>query len=255
MNRFLRRATSVLLTLALTAPLLAAPAAASYALGEDLLQKEVEVHQGTQLSSNVFWSTSKSDLRQENFITYTANSEVTPIVTYGDTLTSCLTVGTAARALEEQGYRVLAGINGDFYNVSTGLPIGLVVSEGELKSSDGGYYAIGFRKDGTAILGKPAVSVSADLGYARTDEFGYETQLVRKIAGVNKARVSSGGIYLYTYDFNARHTTGNTEPGVDVICSVEEGTLSIGETVTLRVEQVVQAIIDVAVSHGLEEER
>ena len=64
MNRFLRRATSVLLTLALTAPLLAAPAAASYALGEDLLQKEVEVHQGTQLSSNVFWSTSKSDLRQ-----------------------------------------------------------------------------------------------------------------------------------------------------------------------------------------------
>ncbi|MDY3282703.1 S-layer homology domain-containing protein [Dysosmobacter sp.] len=250
MNRFLRRATSALLTLALTVPLLAAPAAASYALGEDLLQKDVEVNEGTLLSSNVFWSTSRSDLRQENLITYTPNGEVTPVVTYGDTLTSCLTVGAAAKALEEQGYRVAAGVNGDFYNVSTGLPIGLVVSEGELKSSDGGYYAIGFRADGTAILGKPAVSVSADLGYARTDEYGYETQVARKIAGVNKARVSSGGIYLYTYDFNARHTTGNTEPGVDVICSVEEGRLSIGETVTLRVEQVAQASAATAIEPG-----
>ena len=31
----------------------------------------------------------------------------------------------------------------------------------------------------------------------------------------NKARVSTGGIYLYTYDFNTAHTTGTTEAGVD----------------------------------------
>ena len=37
---------------------------------------------------------------------------------------------------EEEGYRVVAGINGDFYNVGNGLPIGIVVMDGELRSSD-----------------------------------------------------------------------------------------------------------------------
>ena len=250
MNHTLRKTTALLLTAALTASALTAPAAASYALGEDLVQTEVELNRGTALSSNVFWSTSRSDLRQENLITYRPNTDVTPIVTYGSSLTSTSTVGAAAQALEAEGYRVVAGVNGDFYNTTTGLPIGLVVSEGELKSSDGGYYAIGFREDGTALLGKPALSISVDLGYSRMDDYGYETQLVRKIAGVNKARVSTGGIYLYTHEFNARSTTGSTEPGVDVICSIEKGSLTIGSEVRLEVEEVRQASSATAIQPG-----
>lgn len=240
MKQFLRAALSLLLTL--TIPMsLAVPAAASEALGEDLLQKDTAVNRSTVLSTNVFWSTTYSDLRTENLITYEPNADVTPIVTYGSVLTSCTTVSGMAKELESEGKRVVAGLNGDFYNVNTGLPIGLVITDGELQSTDGGYYAVGFRADGTAVLGKPAVRVDADLGYAVTDEGGYTTQVVRQLAGVNKARVSTGGIYLYTYDFNARHTTGNTEAGVDVVCSVESGTLAIGRSVTLRAERVVEA--------------
>ena len=58
----------------------------------------------------------------------------------------------------------------------------------------------------------------------------------------------SGGIYLYTYDFNAKHTTGNTEPGVDVICTVEDGELSIGGELALTVEQVVEATAATAIA-------
>ena len=61
------------------------------------------------------------------------------------------------------------------------------------------------------------------------------------MAGINKARVSTGGIYLYTYDFNNRHTTGNTEAGVDVLCTIVDGSLSIGGTMTLVVDQVIEA--------------
>ncbi len=50
---------------------------------------------------------------------------------------------------------MVAGINGDFFNTSNGLPIGILVSEGEVLSSDGGYYAIGFRADGTAVSASP----------------------------------------------------------------------------------------------------
>ena len=247
MKKFLRRTLSLLLSLSLVSSL-AVTAAASEALGEDLTTQETLLNQETQLSTNVFWSTAYSDLRTENLITYTPNDDVTPIVTYGDTLTACSTLTTAAKRLEGEGYRVVAGINGDFFNFGTGLPIGLVVTEGQLRSSDGGYYAIGFLEDGSAVLGKPGLKVSADLGYQVDDGYGTLTRVVRQLSGVNKARVSSGGIYLYTYDFNAKHTTGNTEPGVDVVCTVEDGELAIGGALTLTVEQVVEATAATAIA-------
>ena len=241
MKHRIRKLTSLLLSLSLISAL-TLPAAASNALGEDLSAKDTPLHQETQLSTNVFWSTTYSDLRTENLITYTPNKAVTPIVTYGDALTDRSSVADMAALLEDDGYRVVAGINGDFYNVSTGLPIGMVVTEGLLRSSDAGYYAIGFRADGSAILGKPGVKVSVNLGYAVDDGFGDSTELIRPVAAVNKARTNSG-LYLYTYDFNAKHTTGTTEPGVNVVCTVEQGSLAIGSTVTLRVDRVEETTV------------
>lgn len=239
MKKPFRTALSLLLALSLSAAL-AAPCAASEALGDDLTEEETLLHEETTLATNVFWSTANSDLRTENLITYIPNRDVTPIVTYGSVLTDRSTLSAAAADLEEAGYRVVAGINGDFYNTGNGLPVGIVITEGQLRSSDGGYYAIGFRSDGTALMGKPALRVSADLGYAVYDDFGDGTELLRPIAGVNKAR-QTGGIYLYTYDFNAAHTTGNTQRGVDVVCSVEDGQLAVGSTVTLIARRVVEA--------------
>ncbi len=238
MKKIFKRTVSLVLAVSLTAAL-GLPAAASDALGEDLTEREVLLNKDTELTTNVFWSSAYSDLRTENYITYEPNRSVTPIVTYGDALTERHTVTAMARELEED-YRVVAGVNGDFYNVGTGLPIGLVITDGILRSSDGGYHAIGFKKDGEAVLGKPGVKVTAELGYEAYDEYGSPVEMTRPIAAVNKARVSTGGIYLYTHDFNAKHTTGTTEPGVDVICSVKKGSLAIGETLKLTVEQVLE---------------
>ena len=246
MKHFLQKPLSLLMALSLAAAL-TVPAAASDALGNDLTSRDTLLNEKTQLSTNVFWSSSSSDLRTENLITYMPNKAVTPIVTFGDVLTDKSKVSTMAKQLEEQGYRVVAGINGDFYNVGTGLPIGIVVTDGLLRSSDAGYYAVGFRKDGSAVLGKPGVKVAADLGYK---DAASGIRITRQLAGVNKARVSAGGIYLYTYEFNDRHTTGNTEAGIDVICSVEDGQLAIGDTLTLRVEQVVEAAAATAIREG-----
>ena len=246
MKHFLQKPLSLLMALSLAAAL-TVPAAASDALGNDLTSRDTLLNEKTQLSTNVFWSSSSSDLRTENLITYMPNKAVTPIVTFGDVLTDKSKVSTMAKQLEEQGYRVVAGINGDFYNVGTGLPIGIVVTDGLLRSSDAGYYAVGFRKDGSAVLGKPGVKVTADLGYKDATS---GIRITRQLAGVNKARVSAGGIYLYTYEFNDRHTTGNTEAGIDVICSVEDGQLAIGDTLTLRVEQVVEAAAATAIREG-----
>lgn len=250
MKNYLRRIFSCTLALSLLCAL-TVPAAASVALGDDLTQRDTLVHQNTQLSTNVFWSSSYNDLRTENFITYAPSTTVTPVVTYGGVLTACNTISSTAKALESQGYRVVAGMNGDFYNVNTGLPIGIVAANGELKSSDGGYYAIGFRADGTAVLGKPAVTVSADLGYELLDNSDFPARVVRQITSVNKARVSTGGIYLYTYEFNAKHTTGTTEPGVDVVCTIQSGSLALnGSPLVLTVDSVLTDAAGTSVPQG-----
>ena len=262
MKRILPRALSLLLALSLLAALTVSPALASEAMGDGLTATDTLLNRETQLSTNVFWSAVSSDYRTENLITYTPNASVTPIVTYGGALTDRSSVSNTAKALEGQGWRVVAGINGDFYNVNTGLPIGIVVTQGQLRSSDGGYHAIGFRSDGAAILGKPAVTMSVrytaqdgtgeplyneageplydELGNPLTNGTGQLLDKSLKITAFNKARTESG-VYLYTYDFNASHTTGSTQPGVDVVCTVQEGNFALGGTTSLLVERVVEA--------------
>ena len=93
MNRFFRRTLSLFLSASLACSL-GISAAASNALGEDLSSRDTLLNQETQLSTNVFWSSAYSDLRTENVVTYTPNEDVTPIVTYGDTLPSRITVSS-----------------------------------------------------------------------------------------------------------------------------------------------------------------
>ena len=261
MKRLFPRALSLLLTFSLLAAL-TVPALASPAMGDDLTAVDTLLNEQTQLSTNIFWSSVSSDYRTENLITYSPNTAVTPIVTYGGVLTDRSSVSNTAKALEEQGHRVVAGINGDFYNVNNGLPIGVVVTQGQLRSSDGGYHAIGFRADGTAILGKPNIVIGVrytaqdgtgeplyneageplydELGNLLTNGTGAAAEKVFWPTAFNKARTEAG-IFLYTYDFNASHTTGSTQPGVDVICTIQDGSFAVGGTTTLLVERIAEA--------------
>ena len=66
-GRNLFRLFSALLALILLASL-TAPAFASQALGDDITAMDVPLNQQTQLSTNVFWSTTYSDYRTENLI-------------------------------------------------------------------------------------------------------------------------------------------------------------------------------------------
>ena len=182
MKTTFRKLTALLASLSITASL-ALPAAASEALGDDLTARDTLLNRQTQLSTNVFWSESGSDFRTENLITYEPNGQVTPIVTCGSVVTEKSTVTAMARNLEAQGRRVVAGINGDFYVVGSGVPVGLVMTEGRLRSSDGGFHAIGFRSDGTAVLGKPGITVDARFSYMTEEPVSEETPPEENLPG------------------------------------------------------------------------
>lgn len=196
------------LTLAGALLLSAVPAFAlwSDAYGDQLTAVPTQLHVGTALTTETYWSDYYKDSRTENYFTYSPNADVSVLAYGGDTVTGKGTVLAAAEALANEGYRVLAGINADFFD-GNGTPTGILVSNGELLSSDGSNNAVGFKADGSAIIGTPALALRGSLN---GEGNAY-------IAALNKARNSHGGIYAYTYDFNAKHTTGTTEAGVDVI--------------------------------------
>ena len=230
------------LSLSLAVVLAAAPlnAFASDALGDDLTSSSVEVNERTELNAGTFWSNTYSDLRQENYVVYSPNARVKPIVSGGDYTTQLTTVSTAAKKLEARGYRVVAGINGDYYDTATGIPLGSMMTEGVLRNASSEYYAIGFRDDGSTVMGKPSLRITAQSDYGRS----------LTVTAFNYVRQSSFGIYLYDSTFNARATTGTSEEGVDVVCSAVGGSLGLNGSLTLVVEQVIEGGKDTPVGAG-----
>lgn len=154
---------------------------------------------------------------------------VRPVASYGDSVCSRTTVSDAARKYESMGYRVVGGINGDFYDTSTGYPLGILISDGEILSGSSEYYAVGFYPDGSAVMGSPQLAIVAT---------SYSGSL--KLASLNKPRVENAGVTMLTYDYRDDHTTGSSvaSDGVNVLATIIGGRASIGGSLLLRVDEV-----------------
>ena len=228
--------------LVLAAVLAVGPAAsASQALGTEIHQGTTHLAQGVDYTRQYLWSATYSDLRTERYIEYTPNALVQPAVAYGDTVLSKTTLSALAQGLESQGKRVLGGINGDYFVVATGAPLGMVVTDGVLRSSSAEHFALGFDASGNAFIGKPALSITATFGGSARAVSG----------GLNKVRTETGGYVLYTTDFSA--TTQHTGAGVDVILTPSEGSSAvpvIGGHISCTVEQVLQSESSIEIPEG-----
>lgn len=206
--------------------LLFAGVAEATVLGTPIDSTEQEVLQTVELAKGVYWT--GSDYRSENYIEYTPNESVFPIVVYGEKVCNYGKFGSMAALPEQQGLHVVAGINGDYYNTSDFQPLGIVVTDGILRSSDGGLYAVGFRADGTALIGKPALFFAVE-----TPDFTFTN------VTFNKTRVLNT-LALFTEDYS--YTTKNSLPGYDVILVPdEESTFTVDCTRTFTVEQVLES--------------
>ena len=185
MRHFAKRAAALGVALVMTLT----TALASEALGHELRGGVTPLSVGTSLTNNIFWSDTYSDKRNERYTTYIPNQDVTPTVAYGTKVLSRATLTSMAKDLEAQGQRVVSGINGDYYVLATGAPLGMVVTDGVLRSSASYLHALGFLPDGSAIIGTPNLDLKADFK-------GYSL----KIADINKIRTNTG-FYLFTDDF------------------------------------------------------
>ena len=98
MKSILRRITA----LALCAVLLCSTALASDALGGKIYGYTLDNCDDTTLTREVMWSSSRSDLRTENYVTYKPSDSISPVVSFGSSIPDKQTVTSMAKALEKK---------------------------------------------------------------------------------------------------------------------------------------------------------
>ncbi len=164
----------------------------SYPVGEGLVYSRIE-------------GSNNTGEQKANVLTYSPNSGVSPLAVYaGDRLYgSRSTISNAAKYLESKGKNVIGGANADFFVISSGIPIGLVINEGRLISSDAWQYAIGFKADGSAVVGQPTMGIRVS-GNSGTVNVSY----------LNKTRTSAGA---YLLDRNYDSSSHFAEDGTNII--------------------------------------
>lgn len=237
----MKRAITLFLALAVALALASPAFLANSDYGSEVWFQDTQLQTGVVYSDNIFWSGAYSNFRHEHYFTYTPNSgtSVRPAVAFGGAVCARTTTLTEARTYEAQGYRVVGAINGDFYNTGNGCPLGVVISGGELFcgfddvvgiNPDGlaNYYAIGFKADGTAIIGEPKLEM-------RAAKDGVSIPL----AGLNRPQGETGYAGLITYDYRTDHTTGTLKDGLTALATIQSGRAAIGGTLTVRVDKVV----------------
>lgn len=207
----------------------------SHALGDVLYAISQPIAPDTLLTTEFLQDASP---QTTVFLTYSPGDNVVPVAAYGNRLYGKSTISTVADFVANRGRPVIAAINGDFFSTATGLPMGIVVTDGILRSSDAGRNAVGFRADGSALIGTPGLTMTLR-----------GTTTVLPVAHLNKLRTAAGGIYLLTGDFSGE--TRNQGAGCDVMLRVLEGEPRIGGTMRLRVEDVIETDISMAIPEGV----
>ena len=215
-NRLFVILLSVILLLSCMPAAAAKPEASSF---HDFWQREQPLTDTVTLTESVF----DNGYRQaEHYITVSPGGSIRPRLVFGDTLCERFDVEEVSSRSEE---RVLAAVNGDYFVLGTGMPIGIVVRDGELLSSCDGNYAFGFYEDGAGFLGRPELSMRFSSG-----EYSYP------LSGINKA-YRNGQFCLYSSVWGtAVPTVGETITAV--LVPMDGQPLHVGGKARFRVESV-----------------
>ena len=110
-NKLKRIAASVLTLALLAVPVLAA--------AEPVGSRSLNVADGTVYTYSTQAVTSDSGKQtnlHENIFTYKKETQVRPVVAFGSTLYGTSPMNKTIKTLEEQGYSMVAGINGSFFD-------------------------------------------------------------------------------------------------------------------------------------------
>lgn len=157
---------------------------------------------------------------------------------YNGQVRSTKTLTKMTSAIAAEGYKVVAGINGDLYDTSSGTPKSASVHQGSLVT--GGYqseYVLSFDKDGRGSISKPELKYSINMKLA--DGEGGSTDATATIGYFNVPH--DGGNALHLFNKQYADTTKTSGTCAEAVLTINEGSkaeLKAGGTVTATVTSV-----------------
>ena len=167
----------------------------------------------------------QGDGAKEQVLTYTPGGDVTPLVVYGDTLYGRSTMDYIQSYLSKKGYTAVGAINASFFDMSTGIPYGMLVTDGVLRTS-GNVTTVGILEDGSVTIGVPELTMKLTYAGGTTD------------LNYNKALSKSNGFCLYSQDYD--YVTKNSLKGYYLVLEAAETELTTSSTVEAKVVDVVE---------------
>ena len=187
---FPRRAAAFVLALLLTLPTVYADA------GERKLQTSTQIVDGLTYRNTV---TVNSSRRIESFsLELAPNAAARPILLQGsETIYGGANINTAVSNARSQGWNVLGAVNTDFFSMSNGVPLGIVIENGIFKSGTSGENAMVITDNRVSIVDSPKVALSL---------YNHSSGVTVTPNSFNKARHPTGGIYLLNGYFSGVST-------------------------------------------------
>ncbi len=198
------------------------------------------IGRGTSLYKNTFLSDQKGvGLQTEYYAEYTPNNDVRPVVVTGESIWGKRNISEAIDYMQSNNMYPMIGINASFFSFQNGVPMGHVITNGEITSKDTRELdSVGFYEDGNAFISKLGIKTTAYF-----DEYEFE------IAHINKyCQAVTDVMTLYTDKFG-KNTNAATET-INVILENIEGSVSIGKEVSGAVEQIVTAAGGIDIPEG-----
>ena len=129
-----------------------------------------------------------------------------------------------ARYAEESGYKVLAGINGDFYDTKTGVPNGTVIHNGNIVTSgSGSKRVIVFAKDNKVTMANVGLRYSLKTKLLSKE---YETEIFYFNVNVG----AHDGPFIYNAHYsNSTKTSGDR---IEVVIDVDDMQMAVNKKIT-----------------------
>jgi large repetitive protein len=218
-------------------------------IGSVSLQETRELANGVML--NYFNSNSPTTgMQKGRTITFNPKeADVNVLMSYENSVYSRKTLTSMVKAATDEGYTVIGGVNGDFFQVDSGVPVGLTIQNGRLIGANGqGWHAegiskeywnaVGFKKDGSAVIGNPNISLMYTVN-GKPD--------IQNILQFNKKR-NELGVFLYSSDYSDNNQANLNS--LDIVLNIVEGDIKLGQPIKTKVEKITEEVRNTPLEKG-----
>lgn len=216
--------------------------------GSTIYKNQMDLGNGVTYTNTISQNSTYGIQESHSFST-TPGESVKAVVLACDTIYGSMNINSIVSYAQQLGYNVLAAINSDFFSMSTGVPLGIVIENGIYKCSPEGYPSVLFDADGRAsVVENTAVQIKMTNqggGEAGTENFGKYVMLTH----FNKMRQNGAGMYLFDEHFSTV-STRTSSSGWAVKLKILEGEMKTKGTMQLQVTEVYEGSSPMTIGSG-----